>query len=107
MAFDIDQTLKQMGTAMASVLAGEWPKVQACVTQALQAERDVLSAIAEARLAGEIDDDELKSQLEDEKGALQAALLVCKISAEVMAQQAVNAAMRVPADAIDVALKAL
>ncbi len=105
MAFDIDQTFDDMLDAIAGVVTGEWPKVKSCVEKALQDEKDALEAIAQARLAGEIDDAEMKSQLDDEKEALKAALLVCQIKTKIMAQKAANAAIEVLNNAIKVALK--
>jgi len=107
MAFDMEKTLDDMIDAIAGVVAGEWPRIKTCVEQALRTEKEALEAIAEARLSGEIDDAELESQLEDEKDALQAALLVCQIRTKVMAQKAANAATEVLTTAIEAALKIL
>jgi hypothetical protein len=68
-------------------------------------EKSALATIAKARLAHEIDDDEMKSQLDDEKEALQAALLVCQIETKIMAQNAANAAINVLTDAIQAVVK--
>ena len=46
----------------------------------------------------------MKSQLDDEKEALKAALLVCEVKAKVAAQKAANAAIKVLTDAIKAAL---
>ena len=107
MAFDIGEVLDGMLDAAAGVLSTEWPKIQACAKTAFEEERDALEAISKARLEGEINDDEMKSQLEDEKEALKAALLVCKVKGKVAAQKAANAAIEVLSDAIKAALKAL
>lgn len=107
MSFDIEQTLKDMTKAIGTVLTGELPKVQDCINQVLKDEKDALKDIADARLRGEINDDELKSQLDDEKKTLVAALLVCEIKAKLMVQKAVNAAVKVFTDAIELALKTL
>ncbi|SFB65267.1 hypothetical protein [Azotobacter beijerinckii] len=107
MAFDIEEVLDGMLDAAAGVLSAEWPKVRACVKTALEEERDALEAIAKARLNGEIDDDEMNSQLKDEKETLKAALLVCKVKGKIAAQKAANAAIKVLSDAIKAALKAL
>lgn len=107
MAFDFNKTLEDMVGAIAGVLSGEWPKVEACVKKALQEEKDAMVQIAEARLLGEINDEEMKSQLEDENFVLEAALLACQVKANVMAQQAANAAIKVLNTAIEAALKAI
>ena len=105
MEFDIDKTLGDMLDAISGVITEDWPKVKSCVNRALQDEKDALEAMAKARLDGEIDDEDMKSQLADEKEALKAALLVCKIKAKAMAQKAANAAIEVLAGAIKAALK--
>jgi hypothetical protein len=105
MSLNIDQTLNDMGAAVAGVVAGDWPKVRTCIEAALQEEKSALAVIAKARLTHEIDDDEMKSQLDDEKEALRAALLVCKIETKIMAQDAANAAINVLTDAIKAAVR--
>jgi len=100
MSFNIDETLKEMAEAIKAVFVEEWPKVRGCVKKAIEEERDALAEIARVRLAGEIDDEELKSQLEDERLVLEAALEVCKLEEKVAIQKAVNAALKVLEEAI-------
>lgn len=107
MDFDIKKTLDDMANAIAGVVTNEWPKVDVCIKKALDEEKDALDEIAQARLVNEINDDEMKSELDDETETLQAVLLACKVKAIVMAQQAANAAIKVLTDAINAALKAL
>lgn len=104
MAFNIGEVLGGMADAIGKVLGTEWPKVRTCAKAALKDERDALEEIAKARINGEIDDAEMKSQLDDEKEALKAALLVCEVKAKVAAQKAANAAIKVLTDAIKAAL---
>ncbi len=106
MKFDIEETGKNMLAAAAGVLTGEWPGIQACVTKAFEEEQEALAAIAQARLAGEINDDQMWSQLDDEKDVLTASLLACKVRTKAAAQKAINAALKALTDAIQVALKA-
>ena len=105
MNFNFQETGKNMLAAAAGVLTGEWPGIAACVTKAFEDEKEALAAIADARLAGQINDDEMKSQLDDEKETLTAVLLVCQVKTKVAAQNAINAALKVLTDAIQVALK--
>jgi hypothetical protein len=104
MAFDMDKTLGDMKDAMAAVIAADWPKVRTCTEKALKEEASALKDIAEARITGEIDDEEMQSEIEDEKEVLKAALLACKVKAKVMAQKAANAAAEVLHAAIKTAL---
>ena len=106
MAFNIEETGKNMLSAAAGVLTGEWRGIQSCVTKAFEDEKDALGAIAEARLAGEIDDAEMKSQLDDEAETLTATLLVCQVKTKLAAQEAINAALKVLTAAVQMALKA-
>lgn len=107
MSFDIDGTIKDMGNAAAAVLAGEGPKLKSCIDKALEDEKEALQMIADARIAGEITNADMKSQIADEREALKAALLVCKVKGKVAAQKAANAALKVLEGAVRTALKAL
>ena len=104
MAFDIDQTISDMASAISGVITDEWPAVKECVEKALDDEKEALLDIAQARINNEITDDDVKSNLEDEKVVLEAALLACQVKAKVMAQNAVNAAINVLKTAIKAAL---
>lgn len=104
MSFDIENTAKAMLEAMKGTLATEWPKIQQCTEKAMREEQEALQDIANARIEGFIDDDEMKSQLDDEKETLAAVLLVCKIKAKKAAETAANAAIKVLEDAIRAAL---
>lgn len=107
MAFNFEVVVEGMLGAAAGALSSEWSKVQECFKAAIKDERDAIEDIAKARLNDEIDDDEMKSQLVDEKEVLKAALLVCKVNGKVAAQKAANAAIEALSDAIKAALIAL
>jgi len=107
MSFDIDKTVADMAKAIGAVLTTEWPKIKDCAENVLKDEKDALADIAKARLLGEINDEELKSELEDEQTTLEAALLVCEIKAKAMVQKAINSALNVFVEAINAALKAI
>lgn len=105
MAFDTQATLSGMIDAVRGVLSGQWPKVKDCVKRALEEEKEVLEALAAARLSGEIDDDTLQAQLRDEEETLKAVLLVCQLLTKKLIQEAANAAIRVFNDAVATALR--
>ena len=104
MSFDIEGTIGDMTSAISAVISDEWPGVEGCVKKALDDEKDALADIAKARIDGEIDDEDLISQIEDEKVALEAAMLACNVKAKIMAQNAANSAMDVLKEAIKVVL---
>lgn len=107
MPFNFVATLKEMGQVAGRILGDKVPEVRECVRRALAEEKAFLEKLATARLAGEIDDDILARQLEDEKQTLEATLLVCQVMTKVMAQAAANAAIDVFNNAIKVALAPL
>lgn len=107
MAFDFENTLKGMLAAAHGVVKKELPQVKECVEHVLREEEEVLKEIAQARLDGKINDDELKSQLEDEKEVVEVAMLACSVRAKKLAQEAANAAIKVLHDAVGAAIKAL
>jgi hypothetical protein len=107
MEFDIKATLGDMLNAVKSVVSGEWPKVRDCIRRALEEEKDFLQSLAEARLAGEIDDDMLGAQLRDERETLEAVLAVCQLMGKKLAQDAANAAINAFNNSVLTAVKSL
>lgn len=107
MAFDIKTTIGDMLNAVKSVVSGEWPKVRECVKRALDEEAAFMRALAEARLAGELDDDTLAAQLRDEQETLEAVLAVCQLMSKKLIQDAANAAIDTLNKAISLAVKPL
>ena len=103
MAFNASETLRDMLAAAKDVVAGEWPKIKDCAEEALKEQEDALKEIAAARLKGELTDEEVKSQLEDEQETFEAALLACEVKTKAAAQRAANAAFKVLEEAIKVA----
>lgn len=102
MSFNIDKTTKEMLDAVCGVVSGDG--LSDCVRSALDREKAAIADIAQARLDDDIDDEEMKSQLDDEKIVLEAALLACRVEVKVEAQNAANAALGVLKDAIRAAI---
>lgn len=104
MSFDIEGTIGDMAAAISGIISDEWSGVGTCVKKALDDEKEALANIAKARIDNEIDDEDLKSHLEDEIVVLEAALLACNVKAKIMIQNAANSAMDVLKEAIKVAI---
>jgi hypothetical protein len=104
MAFDIGAILKEMADAAGGVLSTEGAKAKGCVKKALEQEKEALEAIASARIAGEITAEDMETHVADEKDALRAALLACRVKGKMAAQKAANAAIKVFTDAVKAAL---
>ena len=75
MSFNLENTITDMTSAISGIVSNEWPGIKDCI----------------------------KKALDDEKIALEAALLACKVKAKVMAQNAANAAIDVLKEAIKAA----
>lgn len=106
MSLNIDNTLESMALAIKDVISSESPALRDCIRKALDDERQALQDIASARLAGEITDEDMQSQLEDEEAALRAVLLACQVRSKAIIQKAANAAIKVFTDAVTGAIKA-
>ena len=104
MAFDLEKTITDMLGAVQGVVADEWPRVQGDMERVLADEREALNDIAQARLNGDIDDEELVEQLADEKEAFTAGLAMVRATSKAAVQKAVDAATSVFFNAVRAAL---
>ncbi len=100
MVFDINKTMDEMFTAMSGKISDKSPEVQNCIKKALNDEKEALINISKARIKNEITDEDVQSHLDDEKIALEGALLACNVKAKEMAQSAAGASMNVLKSAI-------
>lgn len=107
MSFNIEQTLKDMLNAAKGVFAEEWPMIKDDMKRVLEDEKNALLDIAEARLRGEINDEELEEQLEDEKEAFQAGLSMVRASTKATIQRAIDAVSKVFWSAVKAAVSAI
>lgn len=100
MAFDLERTLEEMADAARRALSRDAREAKAAAENVLDDQREALEAIARARLAGEIDDEQMEEQLRDEKLAFQAGLSLVRAAGKAAVQKAANAAFAVLAKAI-------
>lgn len=100
MSFDINQVLKDMADAITDAVKGAEVDIKDSANEIMNAEKDSLKELGEARLRGVIDDAVLNREIEREKKVVEAELFTLKIMTKALAQKAVNAA-------IDVFVKAL
>lgn len=107
MSFDMQAALSDMLNAVKDAAAGQWTKSRDCARRALEDERTFLERLAEARLAGEIDDGTLAQQLHDEKETLASGLKVCEPLTSRLAQDAADAAVDAFGRAVNTALGTL
>ena len=104
MAFDYQQLFRNMINAASGQLKAAGPQAQAYLQQVMQNHKTILLQLAQARIENQINDADLKSQVEQEEEALSAELLGLDVMAKEAAQNAANAAISVLNDAINAAL---
>lgn len=104
MSFDIDAVLGDMLSAMKDSVDSEWDEIEGYAKQILDNEKDALLELAEQRLRGEITEEELKSELDDEKDTVEAEMKAIQVMTKAMAQRAANATLDVLYNAIKAAI---
>jgi hypothetical protein len=104
MGFDMQATLSDMLNAVKDAVAGQWTRSRDCARRALEDEKTFLGRLAEARLAGEIDDGTLAQQVHNERETLAAVFRVCEPFTSRMAQDAAGSALEAFAAAVNRAL---
>lgn len=104
MRFDINTMLGDMVAAVGNAVENYADKIGPYVQMILEKEKESLEELAQARLAGEISEQEFYDEMEREKMVVQAELLTLQIMTKAMAQKAVNAAMAIFINAVKLAV---
>ena len=105
MAFDINETLANMLGAIKISVGENWGDVKSTMNEFMQSHKGRLELLADMRIKGQIDDDDLKDRLEDEKLLLDSELHDIAIISKEIAQNAANAAIDVLQKTIFAAIK--
>jgi hypothetical protein len=104
MSFNIDSVLGDMLSAVKNSAGADWDAVNAHARRVLQDEKESLVELAEQRLQGDITEEELKSELGDERDTIEAEFQAIQGMTKPMAQKAANAVIKILLDAIRAAL---
>jgi hypothetical protein len=104
MSFNIDQVLKDMADAVSDAVKEDAGDIKSSAKEILDAEKESLKELGEARLRGEIDQEVFDREIEREKKVVEAELLTIKIMTKALAQKAVNAAIAVFVNAVKAAI---
>jgi len=104
MSFNINNVINDMVSAMKNSVESDAEDISGYAQQVLQGEKETLQELAELRLNGQITDEELKSELQDEKDTVEAQMLALVVMNKAMIQKAANAAMDVLFKAVKTAL---
>jgi len=95
MPIDLDHLFRDMTRAAVGALASESRRARIAIAAVLEDQKAALAAIVAARLAGDIDDAEVKVQLQSERLAFRSGLAVARVAGKSAAQKAANAAFAV------------
>ena len=95
MAFDINEALANMLGTIKTSVGENWSDVKSTINEFMQSRKERLELLADMRIQGQIDDDDLKSRLDDEKLLLNSELHNVAIISKEIAQNAANAAIGV------------
>ena len=104
MSFNINNVINDMVSVMKNSVESDAEDISGYAQQVLQGEKETLQELAELRLNGQITDEELKSELQDEKDTVEAQMLALVVMNKAMIQKAANAAMDVLFKAVKTAL---
>jgi len=104
MAFNFENTFRDMVRAGKEIIEGDLPDLKAKLEEILNNEKTMLKEIAEARISGEITDEDLLSQIEDEKITMENGILMLEVEAKVTLQNSINTAINVLNSAIEKAI---
>lgn len=105
MAFDINETLANMLGTIKTSVGENWGDVKSAMNEFMQSRKERLELLADMRIQGQIDDDDLKSRLDDEKLLLDSELHDVAIISKEIAQNAANAAIDILQKTILAAIK--
>ena len=104
MSIDFNQVLKDMTNAVTDTVKEGAGDIKSSVQDILEAEKNSLKELGEARLKNEIDDTVFKREIEREKKVVMVELLTIEIMTKAMAQKAINAALDIFVKAVKAAI---
>ncbi|MHB9143099.1 MAG: hypothetical protein ACYC25_14610 [Paludibacter sp.] len=105
MSIDINKVIADMLAAIKGTVVDKHEKVESIAKQFLIQNKETLLLIAELRISGELDDEDFKSRMEDQKLVLEAQFNALQVISKAIAQQAANAAIDVLEKAIITVVK--
>jgi hypothetical protein len=104
MSFDIEPVLKDMAAAITDVVKKGSDDITTSAQEILDAEKESLKELGEARLRGDINDTVFDREIQREKKVVEVELLTIKIITKAIAQKAVNSAIDVFVKAVKTAI---
>jgi hypothetical protein len=100
----MDINFKELEKGLIEVLKGsvsaDAPKIREYSKKIIEDQKETLKTLAELMAAGTITEEQLMSELEDEKVTIENLYLSLKVAAKASAQKATNAALKFLGDSI-------
>lgn len=107
MKINIEETLKEMLSAMKLVASEHWKEVESTASAFLQRRKQRLEMLATMRINGELSQEKFKSRLEDEKKILEAEINAMAVLSKAITQRAVNSAIDILEKAVEKAVSGI
>lgn len=100
MNLDLNELANGLAGVLRKSINKDLPEIKEYAQRIVLSERQVLERLAQLFAAGEITEDELRSELQDEEATVKNQLLAIKEMSEAAAQRATNAALKFLGDAL-------
>jgi len=107
MNLDINNVIDDVLAAIKGTVVDNHDKVESVAKQFMIQNKETLILIAELRVSGELNDEDFKSRMEDQKLVLEAQFNALQVISKAIAQQTANAAIDVLEKAITAAVKGI
>jgi len=104
MSFDFDAVLDDMLGAMREELGGGWQDLQGYAQEVFNNNKSSLNNLIGQYKRGDLTESEFISELDDEKDTLAGELAALTVISKAAAQRAINAAMNVLAQAVNIVI---
>ena len=100
MSFDISDSIGQMAGAMEQSVGKDASEFASYAVEVLSKQQEALAELAEARLEGELDQDEFEEELQREMLIVESEMLAANVIAKAAVQKAIQAAIKVLTKAV-------
>lgn len=101
MAIDTKDLVSKMTQAASAVLKSKWPITKAYAEMEFRKLGETIVSIEEAKLKGEIDEEDARILIDMQKNAMRTVLLAVEGLGALAAEQAINAALSVIRDTVN------
>lgn len=101
---NVPEMVKNMAEAASKVLKDKWPEAKTYAEMELKKLSETIVMVQEAKLAGEIEEEDARILLDMQKNAMRSIILTIEGLGIIAVEQAINAALNVVRDTVNTAL---